>query len=135
MSGKPFLDTNILVYAFTSNDARSDMAEALLAKGGIVSVQVLNEFVNVSRRKHERDWDDVHGTLEVLATLLEPARPLTLRTHESALGLAQRYGFGFYDSLIMASALEAQCPILYTDDLQDGQVIEQMTIRNPFAKL
>lgn len=134
MSAKPFLDTNVIVYAFTSNDARSERAEALLAEGGVVSVQVLNEFVNVARRKHGRGWDEVRQALDVVTTLLDRPRPLTVETYGAALDIAQRYGFGFYDSLIVAAALDARCSVLYSEDLQDGQRIEGMTIRNPFAE-
>jgi predicted nucleic acid-binding protein len=66
MSAKPFLDTNILVYAFAAGDARSERAEAILTTGGVVSVQVLNEFTNVMRRKLGREWDDVLAALDVL---------------------------------------------------------------------
>jgi predicted nucleic acid-binding protein len=135
MNGRPFLDTNVLVYALTSNDPRSARAEELLAEGGIVSVQVLNELASVLRRKQGRDWDEVRETLAVVRTLLDPPRALTLQTHESALGIAQRYGFGFYDSLVVAAAIEARCPILYTEDLQDGQSIDGTTIRDPFAPI
>ena len=61
MNAKAFLDTNIIIYAFSSNDPRRDKAEALLHAGGIISVQVLNEFVNVSRRKIHRDWDEIRS--------------------------------------------------------------------------
>ena len=64
MNPKPFLDTNILIYAFASNDPRSDRAEALLVAGGVISIQVLNEFVNVSRRKLAREWSEIDGALK-----------------------------------------------------------------------
>src|SRR6266480_5695768 len=105
MNVKPFLDTNVLIYAFSSNDPRNQKAEALLAAGGIISVQVLNEFVNVSRRKYRRDWDEIQEALSVLRTLLDPPRPLTMQIHEATIEIARNHGFGFYDSLIVSAAL------------------------------
>jgi predicted nucleic acid-binding protein len=134
MNVKPFLDTNIIVYAFSSNDPRNEKAEALLAAGGVISVQVLNEFVNVSRRRHRRDWDEIQDTLGVLKTLLDRPQPLTIDVHEAAIGVARDYGFHFYDSLIVAAALRAGCSILYSEDLHHGQTIERLTILNPFAE-
>jgi predicted nucleic acid-binding protein len=134
MNVKTFLDTNIIVYAFSSNDPRSEKAEALLAAGGVVSVQVLNEFVNVSRRKYRRDWGEIQDALSVLKTLLDPPQPLTIEVHEAAIGIARDYGFHFYDSLIVAAALRAGCSILYSEDLHHGQTIERLTIHNPFAQ-
>jgi predicted nucleic acid-binding protein len=132
MSAEPFLDTNVLLYAF-SDDPRSAAAEALMSAGGTISVQVLNEFVNVSRRKLGRDWDDIEAALSVIRTLLGPVRPLTVTIHEAAVALARRLGYGLYDALILSSALEAGCDTLWTEDLRDGQVVEGVTIRNPFA--
>jgi len=134
MSAKPFLDTNIVVYAFASNDPRSEKADALLKAGGAISVQVLNEFVNVLRRKQRRDWDEIDEALGVLKGLLDPPHPLTVEMHEAAIGIARRYGFSIYDSLIVAAALRAGCSTLYSEDLQHGQTIERLTIRNPFAE-
>ena len=133
MNAKAFLDTNIIIYAFSSNDPRRDKAEALLHAGGIISVQVLNEFVNVSRRKIHRDWDEIQDALTILRALLDPPQPLTIDTHEVAIGIAREYGFGFYDALIVAAALRAGCPMLYSEDLHAGQVIERLTIHNPFV--
>ncbi len=134
MNAKPFLDTNIVVYAFSENDPRNGRAEALLEAGGLISVQVLNEFVNVSRRKLGRGWDEVHEALGVLKILLDPPRPLTVEVHEAAVNIARGHGFSIYDSLIVAAALRASCSVLYSEDLQHGQTIEQLTIRNPFVE-
>jgi len=133
MNAKPFLDTNIIVYAFASNDPRSEQAEALLAAGGVISIQVLNEFVNVSRRKLQREWAEIEDTLDVLRTILDPPIPLTIDLHESAIRLARDHGFPFYDSLIIAAANRAGCHILYSEDMQDGQTVDGVTVRNPFA--
>lgn len=134
MSAKPFIDTNILIYAFASNDPRSEKAEAILGAGGIVSVQVLNEFVNVSRRKQRRDWDEIREILCVLKALIDPPLPVTMEIHEAAIEIARDRGFHFYDSLIVSAAMQAGCSILYSEDLQHGQSIGHLTVHNPFRE-
>ncbi len=133
MNVKPFLDTNILIYAFASNDPRSERAEGLLAAGGLISIQVLNEFVNVSRRKLRREWADIEDALSVLRTILDPPIPLTIDLHEAAISLARDHGFPFYDSLVIAAAIRAGCRVLYSEDMQDGQTVDGVTVHNPFA--
>ncbi len=133
MNAKPFLDTNILVYAFASNDPRSEQAEALLAAGGMISVQVLNEFVNVARRKLRREWAEIEDALGVLRAILDPPIAVTVALHETAVWLARDVGFSFYDSLIIAAAIRAGCPVLYSEDLQDGQIVHGVRFRNPFG--
>jgi predicted nucleic acid-binding protein len=134
MPGSPFLDTNVLLYAIAEDDPRWEVAEALLAAGATISVQVLNEFVATARRKLQMSWDEVGVAVDAIHTLCPAPRAITLETHKSALRIAQTYGFHIYDALIVASALEAESDTLYTEDLQDGQVIEQrLTIRNPFS--
>ena len=133
MSAKPFLDTNVLIYAFAANDPRSGKAEALLAAGGVISVQVLNEFVNVSRRKLGRGWADIESALGVLRTLLDPPLPLTIDLHEAAVAHARDHGFAFYDALIIATASRSGCNVLYTEDMHHGQSIGRLIIRDPFV--
>ena len=132
MNVKRFFDTNVLIYAFATDDPRNELAEDLLAEGGTVSVQVLSEFVNVSRHKLGREWNEIRDELLVMKKLLDPPMPLTAETHGSAVDIAERYRFHFYDSLIVAAALQAKCSILYTEDLQHGQKIDGLAIRNPF---
>jgi predicted nucleic acid-binding protein len=134
MSGKVFLDTNILIYAATSSDDRSVCAQAALANGGSISVQVLNEFAQTARRKLNRSWPEIRSTLSAFRILCAECLPITEHTHDSALQIAQRYEYGLYDSLILASAIEAKCKTLLSEDMQHGQVIDgRLTIRNPFA--
>ena len=130
---RPFLDTNVLLYSLTGGDPRQAVAVRLLAAGGTVSVQVLNEFANVARRKMKLSWPDVAKALSDVRALCGPPVPLTLATHEEAVKLATRDGIAFYDALIVASALETGCDVLLTEDMQDGRVIKaRLTIRNPF---
>ena len=134
MNGKPFLDTNVILYAFREGDARSQVAETLLAEGGTVSVQVLNEFVSVARRKLGKDWKQVRGALDILRVFCPGPVPVTIETHERALQLAERYGYSIFDSLIIATALHSGASTLYSEDMRDSQTIEGLTIRNPFKR-
>jgi predicted nucleic acid-binding protein len=109
------------------------MAEKLLAEGGCISVQVLDEFAAVARRKLNMSWEETRESLAAIRTLCETPTPLSIETHEAALEIAARYRYSIYDALILAAALEADCETLYTEDMQNGQVIGPLTIRNPFA--
>ena len=132
MSGKFFLDTSILIYVISLGDARAAKAEKLLADGGYISVQVLNEFAAVAYRKLKMPWHEVRDALSAVRTLCEPPVPLSVETHEAALEIAEQYGYHIHDALILAAALGANCDTLYTEDMQDGQRIGEITIRNPF---
>jgi predicted nucleic acid-binding protein len=133
MPGKAFFDTNVLIYTVAENDPRTLRAERLLMSGGVVGVQVLNEFVSVARRKMRMPWADVIEALDAIRVLCPSPVPVTIHTHETALMVAQQHGFEIYDALVVAAALEAGCSTLYSEDLQDGQVIDRkLTIRNPF---
>ena len=133
MPAKDFLDTNVLIYALGKNDPRASKAEALLASGGIVSVQSLNEFVSVACRKLGMPWKEVKELLDLICILCPGPVPISLDTHRGALAIAEKYGYSIYDALVASAALEAGCKALYSEDLQDGQIINrQLTIRNPF---
>jgi predicted nucleic acid-binding protein len=133
MSDRAFFDTNVLIYAAIKNDPRSKQAEQLLIVEGAISIQVLNEFVSVARRKYQMPWRGVKAALQWIRFLCPNVVPIKIETHEAALHIAERYSYKIYDSLIIASALEAKCGVLYSEDMRDGQVIEgRMTIRNPF---
>lgn len=136
MRASSFLDTNVLIYSVAENDARSEVAEALLAAGGVVSVQVFNEFAATARRKLGMSWDDVTEGLNAVRVLCPSPRPVSIDTHDAAVEIARTHGFHMYDALVVASALAADCETLYTEDLQDGQIIdERLMIRNPFKAL
>jgi predicted nucleic acid-binding protein len=132
MNDKAFFDTNVLVYALEGDNRRSEKAQAMLAEGGVTGVQVLNEFVTVIRRKLRMKWPEVCEAVAAIRVLCPSTVPVSIETHEAALRIAERYGYGIYDSLVIAAALEASCSTLYSEDMQDGQVIEGLTIRNPF---
>jgi predicted nucleic acid-binding protein len=133
MPAKHFLDTNVLIYAVAKNDPRASKAEALLASGSMVSIQSLNEFVSVARRKLDMSWKQVKEFLDIICVLCPDPVPTSLDTHKVALAIAERYGYSIYDALVASAALESGCKTLYSEDLQDGQIINRrLTIRNPF---
>jgi predicted nucleic acid-binding protein len=132
MSGKPFFDTTILIYSISLRDPRSTIAEKLLGAGGYVSVQVLNEFAAVARRKLNLSWEEITSALSALRVLCEPPIALSVNTHEAALNIAARYDYHIYDALIVAAALGEDCDLLYSEDMQDGQRFGDLTIINPF---
>jgi len=134
MNDKPFLDTNVVLYAFGQDDTRRQMAETLLAAGGALSVQVLNEFIAVARRKLDKSWKEVRRALDVLRVFCPEPVALTVETHERAVHIAERYGYSIFDALIIATALYAGASTLYTEDMREGQAIDGLTIRNPFSR-
>ncbi|MCQ8118088.1 PIN domain-containing protein [Methylomonas rosea] len=132
-TAKTFIDTNVLLYVFSGDSGKADRAEAILQTGGCVSVQVLNEFTSVAKRKFNMSYPEIREALQVVKTVCQ-ILPLTLEIHEQGLDIAERFGFSMYDSLIVAAALLAGCTTLYSEDLQHGQLIQdQLLIVNPFA--
>ena len=133
MPTKVFFDTNVLIYAVAQNDPRSARAEELLAAGGAISIQVLNEFASVARRKIHMSWSEVTEALNALRVLCPSPAPITIETHDAAVSIARKYSYEIYDALIAASALETGCTTLYSEDMQHRQVLEgRLTIFNPF---
>lgn len=128
-----FVDTNVLLYLVSADSRKAAIAEAALADGtGHVSVQVLNEFVAVSRRKARLNWDEID---EVVSTVREVCQvhPLGLETHDAARALARKHQLGIYDASIVASALLAGCDVLCSEDFQHGQRFGGvLRVRNPF---
>lgn len=130
---KEFLDTNILIYAF-STDLRAVVAERLLSRGCVTSVQALNEFANVARRKLAMSWAEVNEALGVIRTLCPTILPMDIDTHADALVLAERDGLAVFDSLMLAAALRADCGTFWSEDLQHGREIDgRLRIVNPFS--
>jgi predicted nucleic acid-binding protein len=126
-----FFDTNILVYA-QQTGAKADRARALFADGGKLSVQVLNEFTAVSRRKLRTEWREIAEAISDVLALVDPPLALSLNLHAAARALAEDHRLSFYDALIVASAIEAGCDILYSEDMQHGRIIGGLAIVNPF---
>jgi predicted nucleic acid-binding protein len=130
---KAFFDTNILVYTATS-DAKKRRAVDCLGRGGCASVQVLNEFVHVARRKLRHDWPQIELALGLFRASLDDVVSVTLNTHASGVALAREHGLSFYDALIVAAAIEAGCDTLFSTDMQHGRTIGGLVIVNPFLE-
>lgn len=127
-----FFDTNILVYA-QQTGAKADRARALFKGGGKLSVQVLNEFTAVSQREQSKDWRDIAEAISDVLIMVEPPLPLTLDLHVAARALAEKDRISIYDALIVASALQAGCDTLLTEDLQHGRKFGGLTVVDPFV--
>ena len=131
MSASAF-DTNVVLYVAGSDNTKAARAEQLARQGGIISVQVLNEMARVSRRKFGMSWGETHRLLNTVREFVT-IEPLTLEIHQSGLRLAERYGFSVYDSFIVAAALAADCDTLWSEDMQDGMVVDgRLRIADPF---
>ncbi len=127
-----FFDTNVLLYLAASDAAKAERAEEIVAQGGAISVQVLNEIANVARRKMQLSWHDTRTFLTTIRALVT-VHPISVETHDIGLALAERYSLSIYDALIAASALRADCDTLWSEDLQHGMVLgERLRIVNPF---
>ena len=133
MSGvDPSFDTSVLIYLLSEDEEKADRVEELLAKNGVISVQVLNEFTTVSRRKSRLSSLECREFLGTVRAVCE-TQPLTVESHDLGIEISDRYGFSIYDSMIVASALLAGCETLYSEDLQHRQVIDgKLTVINPF---
>lgn len=140
MNGKFFLDTNILIYSFDSKNpikqqrAQHLIAQALSCQEGVISFQVVQEFLNAARRKFINPLS-ITDCQTYLTQVLMPLCQIypQLEFYKEALIIEERYKYSFYDSLILTAALQAHCQILYTEDLQTGQLIERtLKIVNPF---
>ena len=132
---KIFIDTNLVIYAHTNVDVpkQQKIQQIITAEHTLISTQVFTEAANVLFRKFKFTWQDIQKVLQEMGQNNE-VYTNSLATIQRACQVAERYGFSFYDSLIVAAALEAGCTILYSEDLQNGQVIENvLKVENPFA--
>lgn len=130
-----FFDSNVLLYVASGDPTKAARAEQLIGDGGTISVQVLNEITNVTRRKMGMSWAETRAFLSMIRGLL-PVRSITVEIHETGLVLAERYGLSIYDAMIAASALQADCDTLWSEDMQDGMTIEnRLRIVNPFRRV
>jgi len=128
----PFLDTSVLLYLLSGDAAKADRVETLLSTRGVVSVQVLNEFAVVALRKLKMPLNEIREILDTIRAVCA-VEPITVETHDRGLAVFERYRFSLYDSMLVAAALIAGAKIIYSEDLQDGQVIDnQLRVTNPF---
>ena len=130
-----FFDTSVVLYLLSADAQKADRVEALLDVGGAISVQVLNEFAAVARRKPALSWPEVREALRAVRAACV-AHPVTEEIHDRGIDIAERYGFSLYDSMIVAAALSVGCTTLLSEDLQDRQVVDgALTVRNPFLRV
>ena len=142
MSVECFIDTNVFIYQLEASDERkAATADRIIHKGietrnACISFQVIQECLNTMLRKAEMSLS-TDETKQYLDNVLAPLYrvPASLSLYRRALDIQARYRYGFYDSLIIAAALDAGCTRLYSEDFQDGQRIEGLTIKNPFVEL
>jgi predicted nucleic acid-binding protein len=133
MNAKAFFDTNILIYSLQQDEPKAEVAARLLAAGGRVSVQVLNEFVDVARRKLGMPWPDVIEALAVIRQLCGSPLPITEDIHQAAVEIASRHAYAIWDALIIATAISSGCESLYSEDMQHGRRFAgRVEVVNPF---
>ena len=130
---RAFIDTNILLYLLSEDATKANRAEEILRIGGVVSVQVLNELANVAHCKLAMPWEEVCELLSLIQSLCS-IEPLKIETHERGILIAKHYKLSVHDAMIIAAGLLAGCDILYSEEMQDGQLIDnQLRIYNPFS--
>ena len=128
-----FIDTNIVIYSISQDEMKQNVSIELPAKHPASSVQVLSETANVMRKKLGFDVSSVKSVVERIVNECTMIQSLNISTLQDGLDLSDRYGFSHFDSLIIASALEADCTELYSEDMHHGLVVNQrLTIINPF---
>ena len=133
MSGADsFFDTSVLLYLLSDETVRADRIETLLSARGVISVQVLNEFAVVALRKLKMPLNEVREILGTIRAVCA-VEPITVESHDRGLAVFERYRFSLYDSMLVATALISGAKILYSEDLQNGQIIDhQLRVTNPF---
>lgn len=137
MSDNIFIDTNVLVYCYTSTELlKKTVAHDLVqTESAWISTQVLQELSNTLRKKFGKSWSEIQKTLEEVSLNFN----VYMNSSENvwhATQIADRYGYSFYDSLILSSCMTIGCRVLYTEDMQSGQTIDDnLTIMNPFLAL
>ena len=128
------LDTNILVYCHSNDEPnKQKIAMGLFNEKPIVSTQVLSEYINVTKRKLKLPKEEI---MDVCLQNIEMCtlQPVSFATLKSARSLMSKYDFQLFDSIVIASALEANCEILFSEDLHHGLLVEnRMKLVNPFV--
>ena len=122
-----------MIYAyFNQNEAKQRISKQLITQESVISTQVLQEMSHTLHRKVKVDYQIIRSLLRECMQNCK-IHINTSDTILSATGIAERYGFSFYDSLIVAAAIESKCALLYSEDMQHNQHIENLIIKNPFV--
>ena len=127
----PFIDSNVVLYLLSGDASKADKAQALLAAGAVISVQVLNEVTSVCLRKLKMPWHEIDALLMAVKAACE-VQPLTVATHDKAVELAKRFNWSFYDANIVASALISGASTLLSEDMHDGLQMDALVLKHPF---
>ena len=131
---RQFLDSNVVLYLLSDNQTKANCCEEIVEQGGVVSVQVLNECVNVMLKKLTMARPEIDEFLAVIKSISDIV-PLSVEVHEGALELLDKYQISWYDALIVSAAIESDCDTLWSEDMHNGLVVNKtMTIRNPFNR-
>jgi predicted nucleic acid-binding protein len=132
MSADTFFDTNVAIYALIDDAGRKPIALRAIRSGGVISVQVVNELTHVLRRKFKVGWDAVDAHVFDIVCMMDDVRPITATTSARGRYIAERHNLQFYDSLLLASALEAGCTRFVSEDMHHGLSIDGLTVENLF---
>ncbi len=133
MQGKIFVDSNVILYLFTDAEDKKYKAYEIFVNNPTISIQVLNEVSNILFKKYGLIGKEIKEHIDFLLDFVNVSL-ITISTISLALDLKDKYKYSYYDSLIIATALENNCSVLYSEDMQDGQVIEgKVKIVNPFV--
>ncbi|MCE9551534.1 MAG: PIN domain-containing protein [Betaproteobacteria bacterium] len=127
-----FIDSNVVLYLLSGDAAKADRAEAMLNKGGIISVQVLNEVTSVCLRKLKMSWEEIDAVLLAIKAACDVA-PLTVESHERAVQIAKRFQLSIYGAHICAAAILSGAKTLLSEDMQSGMKIDSLVVKNLFA--
>jgi len=136
MKDKAFLDSNILLYAFSMDDPEKQERSGRIIESEpcCTSVQALNEFCNVCLKKWRFNRQTIETAIDYLLGWCSVDQVST-KTLRRALAMQEKYGYSYYDCVMLASALDYDCNIIYSEDMSDGQVIEgRLKITNPFKQ-
>lgn len=128
---EPFFDSNVVLYMLSTEAAKADRSAALLAAGGIISVQVLNECFSVARRKLKYSLPEIDSFLKLVRANCQ-VLPVTVEGHDLGRKVHERFGLQIYDSMIVAAAQLSGCAVLYSEDMHNGLNIGGLTICNPY---
>jgi len=132
---KIFIDSNVIIYAYSNSEiAKQKIARRIVKENyTVISTQVLQEMCNTLGRKYMIDYSSIKDTLQECINSNNEIHTNHQHTILKACDIAKRYSFSFYDSLIISAALESNCSVLYSEDLQHNQIIDDvLTIKNPF---
>lgn len=127
-----FIDSNVVLHLLSGDAAKADLAEAMLNKGGIISVQVLNEVTSVCRRKLKMSWEEIDAVMLAVKAACDVV-PLTVESHDKAVQIAKQFQLSIYDAHIYAAAILSGAKTLLSDDMQSGMKIDGLVVKNPFA--